>query len=88
MLRVGTTYRFDPAGWDIDVDLFQDLRHRARAIAGLESAGAVALLSEALQLASSEAFVVDGESVAPSVTHQLGLARLDVGHLSSGSVRR
>ena len=47
-------------------------------VADLDKAGAVALLFSALQLASEPAFVVDDDSVAPSATHQLALARLDV----------
>ena len=76
--RAGTTYRFEPGSWDIDVDMFHDLRQRARAGAGVDLAGVVALLSRALHLASEPAFVVDDDSVAPSATHQLALAKLDV----------
>ena len=36
------------------------------------------MLADALHLAQSPAFVVDGESVAPSATYQLAAARLDV----------
>ena len=73
--REGSTYRLDLNGWTVDVDLFRDLRREAATAPATTVAG---LLADALRLAQSPAFVVDGESVAPSATYQLAAARLDV----------
>ncbi|MET0910376.1 MAG: BTAD domain-containing putative transcriptional regulator, partial [Ilumatobacteraceae bacterium] len=73
--REGSTYRLDLNGWTVDVDLFRELRRRAATAPATTVAG---LLADALRLAQSHAFVVDGESVAPSATYQLAAARLDV----------
>ena len=73
--REGSTYHLDLNGWTVDVDRFRDLRQEATTA---PAAAVVGLLAEALRLARSPAFVVDGESVAPSATFQLAAARLDV----------
>ncbi len=73
--REGSTYRLERAGWIVDVDLFRDLRRQA---AEAPASAVVGMLADALHLAQSPAFVVDGESVAPSATYQLAAARLDV----------
>jgi len=73
--REGATYRLDLNGWTVDVDLFRELRRKAATAPASTVAG---LLADALRLAHSPAFVVDGESVASSATYQLVAARLDV----------
>ncbi len=73
--REGSNYRLDLNGWTVDVDLFRELRHEATTAPATTVVG---LLAEALRLARSPAFVVDGESVAPSAAFQLAAARLDV----------
>ena len=73
--REGSTYRLDLNGWTVDVDVFRDLRREAASAPATMVAG---LLADALRLAQSPAFVVDGESVAPSATYQLAGARLDM----------
>lgn len=73
--RDGAIYRLELGSWAVDIDLFHDARRRAASATGAE---AVALLADALAVARGPAFVVDGESVAPSATYQLTAARLDV----------
>lgn len=72
--RAGSMYRLELGEWTVDVDEFQELRRRAAD----NPDAAIDLLRDALALADGPAFVVDGESVAPSATYQLASARLDL----------
>ncbi len=78
VVRHGERYTLDTGRAVVDTQLFESLRRRAGPLVRLDPAEAAELMAQALDVASAPAFVVGGESVDPSATSQIALARLDL----------
>ena len=78
VVRHGGRYTLETGRAIIDVQLFESLCRRAKPLIRLAPHEAAEMMHRALELMRAPAFVVAGDSVDPSATGQVELARLDL----------
>ena len=77
LARVGERYRLDLDGWEVDLDLVEEITSAAYLASTSDPATASRPFREALAMWCGPALFVDGEPISPSLSSRFELARLD-----------
>ena len=75
--RRGERYRLDLDGWQVDLDLVEEITGAAYQAVTSDPATASRLFGEAMAMWCGPALLVDGEPISPSLTSRFELARLE-----------
>lgn len=77
IIRAGDRYRLDLDGWEVDLDVVEEITSAAYVVATSDPATASRLFREALAMWCGPALLVDGEAISPPLSSRFELARLD-----------